>query len=58
MIATAEKTFGSLDVLVNTAGLQHVAHTADFPVEKCDAVIAVNLSPSVQTIHAPLPELH
>ncbi|HEY0223368.1 MAG TPA: SDR family NAD(P)-dependent oxidoreductase, partial [Pseudolabrys sp.] len=44
MIATTEKTYGSLDVLVNNAGIQFVANIEDFPVEKWDAVIAINLS--------------
>jgi len=44
MVATAEKTFGSVDVLVNNAGIQFVAKVEDFPVEKWNAVIATNLS--------------
>src|SRR5471032_1060663 len=55
MIATAEKTFGSLDVLVNNAGIQFVANIEDFPVEKWDAVIAINLSSSFHTIRAAVP---
>ena len=55
MIATTEKEFGSLDVLVNNAGIQHVANIEDFPVEKWDAVIAINLSSSFHTIRAAVP---
>jgi 3-hydroxybutyrate dehydrogenase len=55
MIAAAEKSFGSLDVLVNNAGIQHVANIEDFPVEKWDAVIAINLSSSFHTIRAAVP---
>ncbi|HEY4141031.1 MAG TPA: 3-hydroxybutyrate dehydrogenase [Pseudolabrys sp.] len=55
MIATAEKTFGSLDVLVNNAGIQYVANIEDFPPEKWDAVIAINLSSAFHSIHAALP---
>ena len=55
MIATAEKTFGSLDVLVNNAGIQHVANIEDFPVEKWDAVIAINLSSAFHGIRAAIP---
>jgi 3-hydroxybutyrate dehydrogenase len=55
MIATAEKTFGSLDVLVNNAGIQHVANIEDFPVEKWDAVIAINLSSAFHGIRAAMP---
>jgi 3-hydroxybutyrate dehydrogenase len=52
MIATAEKTFGSLDVLVNNAGIQYVADIEDFPIDKWDAIIAINLSSSFHTIRA------
>jgi 3-hydroxybutyrate dehydrogenase len=55
MIAATEKEFGSLDVLVNNAGIQHVANIEDFPVEKWDAVIAINLSSSFHTIRAAVP---
>jgi 3-hydroxybutyrate dehydrogenase len=52
MIRATEKEFGSLDVLVNNAGIQHVANIEDFPVEKWDAVIAINLSSAFHTIRA------
>ena len=55
MVAATEKKFGALDVLVNNAGIQHVANIEDFPVEKWDAVLAVNLSSSFHTIRAALP---
>ncbi|HEY4982895.1 MAG TPA: 3-hydroxybutyrate dehydrogenase [Pseudolabrys sp.] len=55
MIRTTEKHFGSLDVLVNNAGIQHVANIEDFPIEKWDAVIAVNLSSAFHTIRAAVP---
>ncbi|HWM81592.1 MAG TPA: 3-hydroxybutyrate dehydrogenase [Pseudolabrys sp.] len=55
MVATAEKTFGSLDVLVNNAGIQHVANIEDFPIDKWDAIIAINLSSSFHTIRAAIP---
>ena len=55
MIATAEKTFGTLDVLVNNAGIQHVANIEDFPPEKWDAVIAINLSSAFHGIRAAMP---
>jgi 3-hydroxybutyrate dehydrogenase len=44
MVATTEKTFGAVDVLVNNAGIQFVAKVEDFPIEKWNAVIATNLS--------------
>ncbi len=55
MIAKAEKDFGSVDVLVNNAGIQHVAPIEDFPVEKWDAIIGINLSSAFHTIRAAVP---
>jgi 3-hydroxybutyrate dehydrogenase len=55
MVRATQKDFGSLDVLVNNAGIQHVANIEDFPTEKWDAIIAINLSSSFHTIHAALP---
>ncbi|HYD71347.1 3-hydroxybutyrate dehydrogenase [Azospirillum sp.] len=44
LVAHAESTLGPVDVLVNNAGIQHVASIEDFPVERWDAVIAINLT--------------
>ena len=44
MIQTAEKTLGSVDILVSNAGIQYVAPIEDFPIEKWDQIIAINLS--------------
>src|SRR5690242_5363299 len=44
MIKATETTFGSVDVLINNAGIQFTAKVEDFPIEKWDAVIATNLS--------------
>jgi len=55
MIATTEKTFGAVDVLVNNAGIQFVAKVEDFPVEKWDAVIATNLSAAFHTTRVAIP---
>ena len=55
LIAATEKEFGKLDVLVNNAGIQHVANIEDFPIEKWDAIIAINLSSSFHSIRAALP---
>lgn len=52
MIARAEKAFGKLDILVNNAGIQHVSPIESFPIEKWDAIIAINLSSSFHTTRA------
>ena len=51
MIKRATAHFGGIDVLVNNAGIQHVAPIEDFPVEKWDQILAVNLSSAFHTIH-------
>jgi len=57
MVATALDTFGRLDVLVNNAGIQHVAPLEQFPVEKWDAILAINLSSAFHTTRAILPSM-
>ncbi len=46
---------GACDILVNNAGIQHVAAVPDFPVEKWDAIIAINMSSAFHTTAAALP---
>jgi 3-hydroxybutyrate dehydrogenase len=55
MIALADKEFGGVDILVNNAGIQHVAPVEEFPVEKWDAIIAINLSGSFHTARLAVP---
>ena len=55
LIAKAAETFGSVDILVNNAGIQHVAPVEEFPIEKWDAIIAINLSSAFHTIAAAIP---
>jgi 3-hydroxybutyrate dehydrogenase len=55
MIALAETTFGSVDVLMNNAGVQFVAPIEDFPVEKWDQIIAINLSSAFHAMRAAIP---
>ncbi|HEY6700335.1 MAG TPA: 3-hydroxybutyrate dehydrogenase [Pseudolabrys sp.] len=55
MVHTTERDFGALDILVNNAGIQYVANIEDFPIEKWEAIIAVNLSSSFHTIRVAVP---
>ena len=55
LIALGENTFGSVDVLVNNAGVQHVAPIEEFPVDKWNAIIGINLSSAFHTIRAAVP---
>ncbi|GAP37187.1 3-hydroxybutyrate dehydrogenase [Piscinibacter sakaiensis] len=55
MMALAERDFGGVDVLVNNAGIQHVARVEDFPPEKWDAILAINLSSAFHTTRLALP---
>src|SRR5580704_8299529 len=52
MVKTAETTFGTVDILVNNAGVQYVAPIEDFPVEKWDQIIAINLSAAFHATRA------
>jgi len=55
LFAYARRDFGGVDILVNNAGIQHVAPVEDFPVERWDAVIALNLSAVFHTTRLALP---
>jgi 3-hydroxybutyrate dehydrogenase len=55
MIALGETTFGSVDILVNNAGIQFVSPVEEFPIEKWDAIIAINLSSAFHAIRAAVP---
>ncbi len=55
LIKEAHKEFGSIDVLVNNAGIQHVEPIEDFPPAKWDAIIAINLSSAFHTMHHAIP---
>ena len=55
MMAYAQAEFGGVDVLVNNAGIQHVANVEDFPVDKWDAIIAINLSSAFHATRLALP---
>jgi 3-hydroxybutyrate dehydrogenase len=57
LVNATQNEFGSLDILVNNAGMQFVSPVEEFPVNKWDAIIALNLSASFQTIKAALPAM-
>jgi len=55
MIQFAEKELGSVDILVNNAGIQHVEKIEDFPVNKWDDIIAINMSSAFHAMRAAIP---
>jgi len=57
MIEAATAELGRVDILVNNAGIQHTALVQDFPAERWDAIIAINLSAAFHAIRAVLPQM-
>ena len=57
MMSRSIGEFGAIDILVNNAGIQHVAPIGEFPVEKWNAVIAINLVAAFHTIRHALPSM-
>jgi 3-hydroxybutyrate dehydrogenase len=57
MVSYVHMTLGSLDILVNNAGIQHVAGIEDFPVDRWDAILAINLSSAFHTTRLALPAM-
>ena len=55
MIAETEEHFGAVDILVNNAGIQFVSPIEDFPIDKWDQIIAINLSSAFHTTRAAVP---
>jgi len=55
MISDAQKEHGRIDIIVNNAGIQFVAPLQEFPVEKWDAILAINLSSAFHTTRLALP---
>jgi len=57
MVETATKELGSVDILVNNAGIQHTSPVDEFPDDRWDAVIAINLTSNFHAIKAVLPQM-
>src|SRR3974390_1870888 len=57
MMAVANDRFGGVDILVNNAGIQHVAPLEEFPVDKWNAIIAINLSAAFHTMRHAIPRM-
>jgi 3-hydroxybutyrate dehydrogenase len=57
MFGAAEAAFGRVDILVNNAGIQHVAPVDKFPVDRWDAIIAINLTSAFHTTRLALPKM-
>ena len=55
MMRTALAAYGAVDIVVNNAGIQHVAPVEEFPVAKWDAILAINLSAAFHTTRLALP---
>ncbi len=57
MVEQATRELGAVDILVNNAGIQHTAPVQEFPVDRWDAIIAINLSAAFHGIRASLPQM-
>ena len=57
LIAAADDAFGKVDIVVNNAGIQHVSPIEAFPVDRWDAVIAINLSAAFHTTRLVIPQM-
>ena len=55
LVKEAEETFGTVDILINNAGIQFVSPVEDFPPQKWEAIIAINLSSAFYTSHYVVP---
>ncbi len=57
MMKYAAAQFGRVDILVNNAGIQHVARIENFPIERWDAIIAINLNSAFHATRLALPAM-
>ena len=57
LVAKSQSALGGIDILVNNAGIQFTAPVEEFPAEKWNAIIAINLSATFHAVHAALPQM-
>jgi len=57
LVESSTRELGGVDILVNNAGIQHTAPIEDFPPERWDAVIAINLSAAFHATRAVIPQM-
>src|SRR5689334_19145535 len=57
MVARCHAELGGPDIVINNAGIQHVAPIDEFPIEKWDAIIAINLSSAFHVVRAAVPHM-
>jgi 3-hydroxybutyrate dehydrogenase len=57
LVATTRQQLGRVDILVNNAGIQFTAAVEEFPTEKWDAILAINLSAAFHSVAAAVPEM-
>jgi 3-hydroxybutyrate dehydrogenase len=57
MIESTSRELGRVDILVNNAGIQHTAPIESFPIDRWDAVLAINLSSNFHAIRAVIPQM-
>lgn len=57
LVEQAASRFGTIEILINNAGIQHVAPVEDFPPDRWDAIIAINLSSAFHTTRLALPHM-
>jgi 3-hydroxybutyrate dehydrogenase len=57
MVARCHNELGGPDIVINNAGIQHVSPVEDFPLDKWDSIIAINLSSAFHVMHAAIPHM-
>jgi len=57
MVARCHDEMGGPDIVINNAGIQHVSPIDEFPIDKWDAIIAINLSSAFHAVRAAIPHM-